>query len=104
MVSEHQKNFRRAHCFILLVPDDSDEREWPIFEAGFLMGKMLPGDRLICLHHKDISIPHQLDVFQGIQADSVGIERLLRIVLIEPNVVPSLPPINPSTERSLPER
>ena len=32
------QSLKNAHCFILLVPDDADEREWPIFEAGCFAG------------------------------------------------------------------
>ena len=31
-----KESLQRANCFVLLVPDDTDEREWPIFEAGLL--------------------------------------------------------------------
>ena len=33
---------------------------------------MLPGDRLICLHHPEVAIPKQLEAFQGIVADAAG--------------------------------
>jgi TIR domain len=91
-------NLRSANCFVLLVPDDSDEREWPIFEAGIFAGRMLPGERLICLHHPAVPIPHQLAAFQGYQADAAGVERLLRRLLVEPHVVPGLEAINPDCE------
>ncbi len=93
-----KESLQRANCFILLVPDDSDEREWPIFEAGIFAGRMLPGDRLICLRHPEVQIPSQLEAFQGIVADAVGIAQLLRTLLVEADVVPGLPALNPSAE------
>jgi hypothetical protein len=88
---------------VLLVPDDSDEREWPIFEAGFFAGRMLPGERLICLHHPAVHMPRQLAAFQGYMADAAGVEKLLRRLLVEPQVVPGLNAINPNCGRLLPE-
>jgi hypothetical protein len=83
-------NLENANCFLLLVPDDSDERDWPIFEAGIFAGRMLPGERLICVHHPAVQIPRQLAGFQGYQADATGVERLLARLLVEPHVVPGL--------------
>ena len=91
-------SLQRANCFILLVPDDTDEREWPIYEAGIFAGHMLPGDRLICLHHPEVAIPKQLEAFQGIVADAAGIAQLLRVLLIEPDIVPGSPAINPNAD------
>ena len=99
-----RQNLKKANCLILMVPDDSDEREWPIFEAAFFAGRMLPGDRLICLHHPAVHIPRQLVAFQGDKADASGIERLLRRILIEPGVVPGLPAINPNCGSLLAEQ
>lgn len=93
-----KKSLKSANCLVLLVPDDSDEREWPIFEAAFFAGRMLPGERLIYLHHPDVQMPHQLATFQGEKADATGIEKLLRRLLIEPDVIPGLDAINPTCE------
>jgi hypothetical protein len=99
-----KENVHQANCFILLVPDDSDEREWPIFEAGIFAGRMLPGDRLICLHHPMVTIPSQLEAFQGIVADLAGLTQLLRTLLVEPDLVPGLPPINPGADSLIAEQ
>ena len=64
---------------------------------------MLPGERLICLHHPDVQMPHQLATFQGEKADAAGVEKLLRRLLIEPDVIPGLDPINPACEPFLKE-
>jgi TIR domain len=93
-----KKSLKSANCLVLLVPDDSDEREWPIFEAAFFAGRMLPGERLICLHHPTVQVPRQLVAFHGHKADAAGVEKLLRRLLMEPGVVPGLDPINPSSE------
>jgi hypothetical protein len=98
-----KKSLRNANCLVLLVPDDSDEREWPIFEAGFFAGGMLPGERLICLHHPAVQMPRQLAAFQGYMADAEGVEKLLRRLLVQPQVVPGLDAINPNCGRLLPE-
>lgn len=99
-----RRSLKSANCLILLVPDDSDEREWPIFEAGFFAGRMLPGERLICLHHPAVRIPRQLATFQGDRADAAGIEKLLRRLLVRPDVIPGLQAINPDCEPLLAER
>ncbi len=93
-----RKGLKGANCLVLLVPDDSDEREWPIFEAAFFAGRMLPGERLICLHHPAVHIPRQLAAFQGDQADPAGVEKLLRRLLVQPDLVPGLDAINPDCE------
>jgi hypothetical protein len=98
-----KKSLKSANCLVLLVPDDSDEREWPIFEAGFFAGRMLPGERLICLHHPAVDMPRQLAAFQGYMADAAGVEKLLRRLLVEPQVVPGLGAINPNCGRLLSE-
>lgn len=98
-----KKNLKNANCLVLLVPDNSDEREWPIFEAAFFAGRMLPGERLICLHHPAVHIPRQLVAFQGEKADTSGIEKLLRRLLVEPETVPGCPAINPDCEPFLEE-
>jgi len=98
-----KKSLKSANCLVLLVPDDSDEREWPIFEAAFFAGRMLPGERLICLHHPAVHIPRQLAAFQGDKADAAGVEKLLRRLLIKPDVIPGLDPINPDSEPFLEE-
>ena len=64
---------------------------------------MLPGERLICLHHPDVQMPHQLATFQGEKADAAGVEKLLRRLLIEPDVIPGLDAINPACEPFLKE-
>ena len=98
-----KKSLKSANCLVLLVPDDSDEREWPIFEAAFFAGRMLPGERLICLHHPAVRIPRQLAAFQGYKADAAGVEQLLHRLLVKPNVVPGLNAINPDCESFLEE-
>ena len=98
-----KRGLRLANCLILLVPDDFDEREWPIFEAAFFVGRMLPGERLICLHHPSVAIPRQLQTFQGDKADAAGIGNLLNRLLVAPNFLPGLPSINPDSESFLEE-
>ena len=98
-----KKGLKSANCLVLLVPDDSDEREWPIFEAAFFAGRMLPGERLICLHHPAVQIPRQLAEFQGDKADVAGVGKLLRRLFVKPDVIPGLEAINPNCEPFLEE-
>ena len=65
---------------------------------------MLPGERLICLHHPAVAIPRQLQAFQGDRADVAGIGKLLRRILVEPDLIPGLPGINPDCESFLEEQ
>jgi hypothetical protein len=99
-----RKGLRSANCLILLVPDHSGEREWPIFEAGYFAGGMLAGERLICLHHPKVEIPRPLAAFQGHKATAGEIEKMLCELLVDPGVVPGLPAINPNCRKSLSER
>ena len=62
------------------------------------MGRMLPGQRLICLYHPDVAVPSQLAMFQGYKANKLGVQELLRKALLEPNFVPGMPAVNPNCE------
>jgi hypothetical protein len=41
-----RKGLKGANCLVLLVPDDSDEREWPIFEEPVAESDLEPLNRL----------------------------------------------------------
>jgi TIR domain len=92
---------KEANCLLLLVPDADDEREWPIFEAGYFAGQILPGERLICLHHKDVPVPKQINMFNATVAIEDDIQKLLADILVHPGFIPGLDAINPKSENSL---
>jgi hypothetical protein len=91
-----------ANCFILLVPDDTDEREWPIFETGYFAGQMLPLERLICLHHPDIPVPKQVEMYHAVAANVEQITQLFRDIFVKNDFIAGLEGINPKSEQLLP--
>lgn len=97
---------RQSNWFILLLPDPSVDKDWCLFESGMFRGRLLPGDRLICLHHSSISnskLPPQLNRFQSVAANKKSVEDFLRALYLEPDAVPGMDPINPYIEPKIPE-
>lgn len=89
---------RKSNWFILLLPDPSVDKDWCLFESGMFRGRLLPGDRLICLHHSSITnseLPPQLNRFQSVPADLKSIEEFLHALYLEPDAVPGMRPVNP---------
>jgi hypothetical protein len=64
-----------AHWFLLLLPDLPDNWGWQLYEAGIFRGSMLPGDRLICLHHPDVQRAPQLEDYQSVPAEQDAVIR-----------------------------
>ena len=95
---------RDAHWFILLLPDPSLDWDWVLFETGMFRAQMVPGNRLVCLHHRDTDPPRQIAVFQAVKAECPEILRLLNDLFIKPNAVPGMDPINPKAAAPFLER
>ena len=67
-----------THWFIFLLPDTSLDRTWTTFEAGYFRKAMLPGDRLICIHHPEVAKSGPLEEFNAVEAspkNSLGLSR-----------------------------
>jgi hypothetical protein len=61
---------RNANWFILLMPDPSDELDWPLFEAGIFEGQLTSGDRSICLYRD--KMPSQIEGYHGVEVSKTG--------------------------------
>jgi hypothetical protein len=81
-----------CHAFIMLAPPDT--REWLVYEAAIFEKMMVPGDRLIVIHHPSVSPPPQLTRYNACPAEPGHLYNLLCQILIEPDAAPGLPPIN----------
>jgi hypothetical protein len=92
----------RANWFILLLPEQSDERDWCLYETGMFDRLTTSGDRLICLHHPDSNIPDPIEGFQNVPASVEAVKEFLRMVYIEDNPIPGLPAINPVVQDQIP--
>lgn len=79
-----------ANWFLLLLPDSADDWGWQLYEAGIFRGTMLPGDRLICLHHPDVQRAPQLEDYQPVPAEQDAVIRFLEDILVKPNAVPGM--------------
>jgi hypothetical protein len=95
------ERLKEANCFILLVPDVTDEREWPIFETGYFAGQMLPGERLVCLHHPNVAVPKQIQMYHATTATKKDVQKLLQDILVLPNFIPGLEAINAKSKNRL---
>ena len=91
-----------ANWFILLMPDPSNERDWPLYEAGLFEGQLTSSDRLICLYRRDI--PSQIEGYHGVDVNnSDEISKFLQMVFINENPVPGMKPLNPGLAGKIPD-
>ena len=67
---------------------------WQLYEAGIFRGSMLPGDRLICLHHPDVQLAPQLKDYQAVPAKQDAVIKFLDDILVQPDAVPGMDPLN----------
>jgi TolB-like protein/Tfp pilus assembly protein PilF len=89
-----------ADWFLLLMPGPEADRDWPLFEAGYFRpGGPTLSRRLVCLHHPDNEVTDVLGDHQSVPAELNKVERFLKELLIEPNWIPGLPPVNPVYEK-----
>ena len=96
---------KKAHWFILLLPDASVEWDWCLYETGQFRNRMLSEKvhRLICLHHpKQKELPPQIDEFQAVKAEKEAITGFLKMVYTKENPIPGMRAINPDIENKIP--
>ena len=98
-----KEEVRRANWFILLLPDPSDDWDWCLYETGLFDRQANSADRLICLHHPDTEIPDPIKDYHAVPATIPKVEEFLRMVYLEDNPIPGLPPINKETEDDIPD-
>jgi hypothetical protein len=92
-----RESIRKAHWFILLLPDPSVDWDWCLFETGMFRGKMVSDkvNRLFCLHHPDVQPPPQIKEFQAIKAEVDTVQSFLKMVYLDKDPIPGMDPINP---------
>ena len=97
---EIRRAIKDAHWFILLLPSPSEDWDWCLYETGLFRAKIVSEkvNRLIVLHHPEISLPEQAREFLAVKADEKSIESFLRKILVKKNVLPGMPVINPESE------
>ncbi|MCP5364985.1 MAG: TIR domain-containing protein [Hyphomicrobiales bacterium] len=86
---------QQSHWFMLLLPGPADNWGWQLYEAGIFRAKMLPGDRLICLHHENLERAPQLEDYQSITSKHQDVTKFLHDILTKPGAVPGMDPLNP---------
>ncbi len=102
-VSDAGKEFRlgiykaleEAHWFFLLLPEQSLDRSWTLFEAGYFKRAMGIEDRLIAIHHSRVEMAGPLTDLDAVRAENDQISVFLRQLLREPDAIPGMAPINP---------
>ena len=85
---------RNAHWFILLLPDPSEDWDWCLYESGLFRAKTFPGDKLICIHHKDSKIPDQISNFNAVAATKERLTDFLDELFCQDNPIPGMDKIN----------
>lgn len=103
-VSDTGKEFRQgiykaleeAHWFFLLLPEQSLDRSWTLFEAGYFKRAMGIEDRLIAIHHSRVEMAGPLTDLDAVRAEQDQVSTFLQQLLREPNAIPGMAPINPS--------
>lgn len=85
---------RNAHWFILLLPDPAEDWDWCLYESGLFRAKTFPGDRLICIHHKDSKIPDQISNFNAVAATKERLTSFLDELFCQENPIPGMDKIN----------
>ena len=55
---------------------------------------MLPGDRLICLHHPGVQLAPQIEDYQAVPAEQGAAVKFLEDILLRPNAVPGMDPLH----------
>jgi len=85
---------RNAHWFILLLPDPAEDWDWCLYESGLFRAKTFPGDRLICIHHKDSKIPDQISNFNAVAATRERLTDFLDELFCQDNPIPGMEKVN----------
>ena len=86
----------QAHWFFLLLPDESLDRSWTLFEAGYFKRAMAIEDRLIGIHHSNVKMAGPLTNLDAVAAEAEKICSFLQKLLHQPNPIPGMSPINPA--------
>jgi hypothetical protein len=82
--------------FLLLLPNPEEERDWPLFEAGYFQrGEGLSG-RLVCLHHSDNDVADVFGSKQSVPAEINSVADFLKGLFHEPNWISGMPALNPA--------
>ena len=85
---------RNAHWFILLLPDPDEDWDWCLYESGLFRANTFPGDRLVCIHHKDSKIPDQISNFNAVAATKEKLTSFLNELFCKDNPIPGMDRIN----------
>lgn len=73
------EEIERADVFVMLYLVQGIEMDWCLYEAGYFEREALKTNRkLICVTNPGSNLPGPLETRQRIEADSVGIEQLLK--------------------------
>jgi len=85
---------RESYLFVLLLPPVSDNLDWCLYETG-MFRMVMEGDplrKLICIHHGQK--PKPIQNFTMIEADRVGITKLLEDICFGEGYFPGMPILN----------
>jgi hypothetical protein len=83
-----------ANWFILLLPDPSNDLDWPLYEAGLFEAQLTSADRLICLYREEI--PSQIEGYHGVAVNNLDeVSKFLQMVYVNEHPIPGMKPLNP---------
>jgi hypothetical protein len=101
-----REGIKKAHWFILLLPDPSVDWDWCLFETGMFRAKMVSDkvNRLICIHHPgQTDLPSQIEEFQAVKAVPKTVQAMLRKIYINDDPIPGMDPINRDIRERIPK-
>jgi hypothetical protein len=97
-----RESVRPANWFVLLLPNESDDWDWCLFETGQFEAQRTSADRLICLHHPDTKIPSEIEDYHAVAATPAEVEKFLRMVYVVDDPVPGMLALNPALKEKVP--
>ena len=101
-----REGIKKAHWFILLLPDPSVDWDWCLFETGMFRAKMVSDkvNRLICIHHpRQTALPPQIEEFQAVKAVPRSVEAMLKKIYINNDPIPGMDPISRDISETIPK-
>jgi hypothetical protein len=92
-----KKRLKDTHWFILLLPDTSLARDWLLWEGGLFEADMMRegGEKLICVHHPDVSMASQFENYQNCKGHQAGIKRLFNELFFTADAIPGMRAVAP---------
>jgi hypothetical protein len=86
-----------SHWLILLLPDAEIDRDWLVYEAGYFDRGMCKaaGEKLICVHHPNVTLASQLENYQSYSSTADGIRKLFEELFFTADAIAGMHQVAP---------